>query len=61
MTTPTQPTRSILLVLSIIAAVEIFRPAPAATQRSTESLMRDVVYELRGIKQELSEIQRKMK
>ena len=31
------------------------------TQRSTEQYMRDVVYELRGIRQELSAIERKMK
>ena len=36
-------------------------PTTGLAQRSTESLMRKVVYELRGIKQELSEIQRKMK
>jgi hypothetical protein len=45
----------------LVAAFEIFRPAPALTQRAMESQMRDVVFELRGIKQELSGIQRKMK
>jgi hypothetical protein len=61
MNKPNQDTRTILLVLALIAAFEIFRPAPAMTQRTMESHMRDVVYELRGIKQELSGIQRKMK
>lgn len=54
-------TRTIFLMLALIAAVEIFRPAPALTQRTTEQSVRDVVYELRGIKQELAQIQRKMK
>jgi len=58
---PNQETRTILLVLALIAAVEIFRPAPAMTQPSMTSLMRDVVHELRGIKQELDSIERKMK
>jgi hypothetical protein len=31
-------------------------PAPAMTQPSTNDYMRDVVYELRGIRQELSQI-----
>ncbi len=31
------------------------------TQRSIESQLRDVVHELRGIKQELGSIERKMK
>lgn len=61
MTPPTRETRTILLVLVLVAAFEIFRPAPAATQPSMTSLMRDVIYELRGIKQELAGIQRKMK
>jgi len=54
-------TRTIFLMLALIAAVEIFRPAPAMTQRTVEQSMRDVVYELRGIKQELAQIERKMK
>ena len=58
---PNPETRTIFLVLALIAAFEIFRPAPAMTQRSSEQYMRDVVYELRGIRQELSAIQRKMK
>jgi len=61
MSNPNQDTRGIVLVLALIAAFEIFRPAPAMTQRSSEQYMRDVVYELRGIRQELSAIQRKMK
>ncbi|NNE18267.1 MAG: hypothetical protein HKN10_07300 [Myxococcales bacterium] len=43
------------------ALFEIFRPAPAMTQTTIDGQLRDVVYELRGIKQELSQIQRKMK
>lgn len=58
---PNLDTRTIFLVLALIAAFEIFRPAPAMTQRSSEQYMRDVVYELRGIRQELSAIERKMK
>jgi hypothetical protein len=58
---PNPETRTIFLVLALIAAFEIFRPAPAMTQRSTEQYMRDVAYELRGIRQELSAIERKMK
>ena len=54
-------TRTIFLMLALIAAVEIFRPAPALTQRTTEQSVRDVVYELPGIKQELAQIERKMK
>lgn len=54
-------TRILFLVLALIAAFEIFRPAPALTQRSMEQNLRDVVYELRGIRQELSSIERKMK
>lgn len=61
MTAPNQDTRNLFLVLSLVAAFEIFRPAPALTQPSMTSLMRDVIYELRGIKQELAGIQRKMK
>ena len=56
---PSPETRTILLVL--VGAFEIFRPGPAATQPSMTSLMRDVIYELRGIKQELAGIERKMK
>ncbi|MFZ1866159.1 MAG: hypothetical protein WAU39_18195 [Polyangiales bacterium] len=61
MTPPTQETRNLLLVLALVAAFEIFRPAPAMTQPSMTSLMRDVISELRGIRQELSGIERKMK
>ncbi|MGB5810134.1 MAG: hypothetical protein WBG86_06360 [Polyangiales bacterium] len=61
MTKPTQDTRTILLVLAIIAAFELFRPAPAATQPTMTNLMRDVISELRGIKTELGAIERKMK
>jgi hypothetical protein len=61
MTHPTQDTRTLLLVLSLLAAFEIVRPAPAVMQPSMTSLMRDVIFELRGIKQELSAIERKMK
>lgn len=61
MNQPNQDTRNLVLVLALIAAFEIFRPAPALTQPSMTSLMRDVIYELRGIRQELSGIQRKMK
>jgi len=43
MSNPNQDTRGIVLVLALIAAFEIFRPAPAMTQRSTEQYMRDVV------------------
>jgi len=45
----------------VVALFELFRPAPAMTQRSIESQLRDVVHELRGIKQELGSIERKMK
>ena len=58
---PSPETRTILLVLVLVGAFEIFRPGPAATQPSMTSLMRDVIYELRGIKQELAGIERKMK
>ncbi|MBT8469699.1 MAG: hypothetical protein HKN10_01785 [Myxococcales bacterium] len=58
---PNPETRTVLLALALIAAFEIFRPAPATMQQNVESQLRDVVYELRGIKQELSQIQRKMK
>lgn len=51
----------VLLVVAVVAAFELFRPAPAATQRDAASYMRDVVYELRGIRQELSSIERKLK
>jgi|GEM_PF-2571612 len=61
MSDPNPNTRSIVLVLMAIAAFEIFRPAPAMTQRSMNDYMRDVVYELRGIRKELDQIQRKMK
>ena len=61
MTEPNSNTRTVVLVLALIAAFEIFRPAPALTQPSTNEQLRDVVYELRGIKQELGQIQRKMK
>ena len=61
MSNPNQDTQGIVLVLALIAAFEIFRPAPAMTQHSTEQYMRDVVYELRGVRQELSAIGRKMK
>jgi hypothetical protein len=56
-----QDTRNVLLVLSLVAAFELFRPAPAVTQPSMSSQMRDVIYELRGIKNELSSIERNMK
>lgn len=61
MTKPNHETRNLFLVLALVAAFELFRPAPALTQPSMTSLMRDVIYELRGIKQELAGIQRKMK
>lgn len=61
MTEPNANTRTIVLMLALIAAFEIFRPAPAMTQRSTNEYVRDVVYELRGIKQELAGIERKLK
>jgi hypothetical protein len=61
MTDPNANTRTIVVMLAIIAVFEIFRPAPAMTQRSVEDYMRDVVYELRGIRQELGQIERKMK
>jgi len=54
-------TRTIFLMLALIAAVEIFRPAPAWTQQTSERYLGDIVYELRGIKQELAQIERKMK
>jgi len=61
MTNPNRDTRNVFVVLALVAAFELFRPAPAMTQRSTEQYMRDVAYELRGIRQELSAIERKMK
>ena len=61
MNDPTRETRTILLVLALLAAFEILRPAPAMTQPSMTSQMRDVIGELRGIRQELAGIQRKMK
>ena len=61
MSKPTHETRTLLLVLALVFAFEIFRPAPAMTQPSMTSLMRDVISELRGIKQELAGIERKMK
>ena len=61
MTEPNLNTRTIVVVLALIAAFEIFRPAPAMTQPSLADQMRNVVYELRGIRQELAGIQRKMK
>jgi len=61
MSKPTNETRTLLLVLALVAAFEIFRPTPAMTQPSMTSLMRDVISELRGIKQELAGIERKMK
>ena len=61
MTDPNPSTRTIVLMLALIAVFEVFRPAPATMQRSLESHVRDVVYELRGIRQELAGIQRKLK
>ena len=61
MTNPNQDVRNVLLVVAVVALFELFRPAPAMTQRSIESQLRDVVHELRGIKQELGSIERKMK
>ncbi len=61
MENPNRDTRTVVLVLALIAAFEIFRPAPAMTQPSMNEQLRNVVYELRGIKQELGQIQRKMK
>jgi hypothetical protein len=49
------------MVLALIAAFEIFRPAPATTQPSMTSQMRDVISELRGIRNELASIARKVK
>jgi hypothetical protein len=60
MTKPSQEARTVLAVLALVAAFEIFRPAPAAMQPSMTSLMRDVIAELRGIKQELAKIERNM-
>jgi len=60
-TDPNSNTRTIVVVLALIAAFEIFRPAPAMTQPSVADHLRNVVYELRGIRQELAGIQRKMK
>jgi hypothetical protein len=56
-----QDNRTLLLVLAVVAAIEIFRPAPAAMQPSMTTLMRDVISELRGIRRELAGIERKMK
>ena len=61
MTDPNPNTRTLLVMLALIAAVEVFRPAPALTQRSMESYVRDIASELRAIRQELSSIERKMK
>jgi hypothetical protein len=61
MSEPNANTRTVVLMLALIAVIEIFRPAPAMTQRSTNDYMRDVVYELRGIRQELAGIGRKLK
>jgi hypothetical protein len=51
----------VLLVVALIAAFDLFRPAPAATQVDVNAYMRDVVNELRGIRRELSSIERKLK
>jgi hypothetical protein len=48
-------------MLALIAAFEVFRPAPAMTQRSMESHVRDVVSELREIRRELAGMRRDMK
>ncbi len=61
MTDPNPSARTILLMLALIAVFEVFRPAPAMTQRSVPDYMREVVYELRGIRHELGSIERKMK
>ena len=61
MTDPNPSTRTIVLMLALIAAFEVFRPAPAMTQRSMESHVRDVVSELRDIRQELAGMRREMK
>jgi hypothetical protein len=61
MTDPNPSTRTLLVMLALVAAVELFRPAPAMTQRSLESSVRDIASELRSIRQELSSIERKMK
>ena len=53
MSEPNANTRTVVLMLALIAVIEIFRPAPAMTQRSTNDYMRDVVYELRGIGRKL--------
>jgi len=58
---PNPETRNLLLVVALIAAFEIFRPAPATTQPSMTSQMRDVISELRGIRNELASIARKVK
>jgi hypothetical protein len=39
---PNHETRTTLLVLALIAAFEIFRPAPAMTQQSMNEQLRDV-------------------
>ena len=59
--TENQYTRNVLVVLLLVAAFALFRPTPAVTQPSMTSQMRDVIYELRGIKNELASIERKMK
>lgn len=56
-----QENRRLLLAFAVLAAFELFRPAPAAMQPSMNSLMRDVVSELRGIRQELARVERNMK
>jgi hypothetical protein len=61
MTDPNPSTRTIVLMLALIAAFEVFRPAPAMTQRSMESHVRDVVSELREIRRELAGMRRDMK
>ena len=58
---PRRELRVVLLVLAVITAAEVFRPAPATMQLSVEKQLRDIAYELRGIRQELSSIERKMK
>jgi len=61
MSDPNPSTRTIVLMLALIAAFEVFRPAPAMTQRSMESHVRDVVSELREIRRELAGMRRDMK
>jgi len=45
----------------LVAAFEIFRPAPAMTQPPVTYYMRHIVSELQGIRQELRQTERKMK